>query len=186
MIGSDGNIIGINTYGSNLDQNLFYAVSVGEVIPMLNQHSVPYELENGTGLERIFSYIAIIVVIAIIAASALLLKRKPAPASVKNTETVRAPFIRSLAPQYDGLVIKLHNQPIQIGRDSAVCRLAYLDNTPGISSNHCKISFNKADGQFTVIDFNSSYGTFITSGQRIAAGIPQNLAPGASIYLGPV
>ena len=36
---SDGMVLGVNTAGSNLDQNLFYAVSVGEILPMLHRFS---------------------------------------------------------------------------------------------------------------------------------------------------
>ena len=33
--------VGVNTYGSDLDQNLFYAVSIAELLPMLDRNNIP-------------------------------------------------------------------------------------------------------------------------------------------------
>lgn len=181
----DGNVLGINTYGSNLDQNLFYAVSVGELLPMLNQQSIPYELA-GNGADHAMLYIgAVVITVLVLAVVVWAAKRKKVPAiSGNNTTSQKVPVLRSLAPQHGGLVLRIHEQPIQIGRDSALCRLVYQDDTPGISSRHCQVSFDSAEGMFIVTDLNSTYGTFLAGGQRVNAGNPKSLSPGTSIYLG--
>ena len=115
-------------------------------------------------------------------------KKKTAPAAgkaEKQEETKKAaPVLRSMAPQHGGMVVQLHRQPVQIGRDSAVCRLVYQDGTPGVSSKHCQIYFDEGEGVFVVTDLNSTYGTFQAGGQRIAPNVPTRLSPKSSIYLG--
>ena len=41
LTAADGTVLGINTYASNLDQNLFYAVSISEALPILDQNNSP-------------------------------------------------------------------------------------------------------------------------------------------------
>ena len=68
----------------------------------------------------------------------------------------------------------------------AVCRLVYQDGTPGVSSRHCQIFFDEQENLFVVTDLNSTYGTFLADGQRLAPNTPVKLAPRSSIYLGEV
>ena len=127
------------------------------------------------------------VVIVIIAAAVLMGKKKKSPAPEAKQETPSAskiPVMRSMAPQHGGMVVQLHHQPVQIGRDPATCRLVYQDGTPGVSSKHCQVYFDEQEQMFIVTDLNSTYGTFLASGQRIAPNTPVKLPPHSSIYLG--
>ena len=110
----------------------------------------------------------------------------PAAGKVEKQEETKkaAPVLRSMAPQHGGMVVQLHRQPVQIGRDSAVCRLVYQDGTRGVSSKHCQIHYDEGEGVFVVTDPNSTYGTFLADGQRIAPNVPTRLSPKSSIYLG--
>ena len=99
---------------------------------------------------------------------------------------VMAAVLRSMAGQHGGMVVPLHHQPVQVGRDRAVCRLVYQDGTPGVSSRHCQIFFDEQENLFVVTDLNSTYGTFLADGQRLAPNTPVKLAPRSSIYLGEV
>ena len=197
-----GGVLGVNTAGSNLEQSLFYAVNIEEVIPMLDRNNIPYTLAGSKGLNTstmmigVCSAAVLVVVIAVVVA----LKKKktnvPAaaasqksnsqqnPSPAQPTRNAVTPFIRSMAPQHGGMVVQFHHQPIQIGRDTAVCRLAFEDGTPGVSSHHCQILFDEQNQCFVVTDLNSSYGTFTAAGQRIAPNTPVNLPPKSSIYLG--
>ena len=85
-----------------------------------------------------------------------------------------------------GQVVQLHHQPVQLGRDSAVCRLVYQDGTPGVSARHCQIYYDQREGVFVVTDLNSTYGTFLADGQRLSPDTPVKLPPKSSIYLGEV
>lgn len=185
-----GAVLGVNTYGSELDQNLFYAVDVSELLPMLDRNNIPYSIaEAQRGIESpiLIAGVAGAVAIVVILAVVLGKKKKSVPAAAPEAaqpEQELQPVLRSMFAQHGGMVIPLHHQPIQAGRDRATCRLVYPDGTPGISSHHCQIDFDEQDGQFVVTDLNSTYGTFLSSGQRLAPNTPVKLPPKTSIYLG--
>lgn len=192
---TDGNgaVIGVNTAGSNLDQNLFYAVSVSEIIPMLDRNNIPYTLAAGQSSSNLVLYggIGAAVVVIVIILVILLRKNKKTAANTaapeKAPEPPKAagtPVIRSMSVQHGGMVVQLHHQPVQVGRDSATCRLVFRDNTPGVSSRHCQIFFDEQAQAFVVTDLGSTYGTFLAGGQRIAPESPVKLPPKSSIYLG--
>lgn len=189
LIDGSGAVIGINTAGSKLDSNLFYAVSVSEVLPLLDKNSIPYtlapEAKSGGNTMLYVGVGAAVVAVIVIVAVVLGRKKKPAQdASSQQTAQGGTPVLRSMAPQHGGMVVQLHGQPVQIGRDAAVCRLVYQDGTPGVSSKHCQVYYDQKDGQFVVTDLNSTYGTFLSNGQRIAPNTPVRLAPKSSFYLG--
>ena len=185
LIDGSGAVIGINTAGSKLDSNLFYAVSVSEVLPLLDKNSIPYTLAPETksgGSTMLYAGIGAAAVAVIAVLAAVLGKKKKAPAAPKGQEEKGNPVLRSMAPQHGGMVVQLHGQPVQIGRDGAVCRLVYQDGTPGVSGRHCQVSFEQ--GQFVLTDLNSTYGTFLSNGQRVAPNSPVTLPPKSSFYLG--
>ena len=191
LTAADGTVLGINTYASNLDQNLFYAVSISEALPILDQNNIPYTLgaaaKQGGGNVALYAVAAVAVLAVIVIAVVVMGKKKktsPAAPEQKEAPKAAAPVLRSMAPQHGGMVVQLHRQPVQIGRDCAVCRLVYQDGTPGVSSKHCQIYFDEGEGVFVVTDLNSTYGTFQAGGQRIAPNVPTRLSPKSSIYLG--
>lgn len=185
LIDGTGAVIGISTAGSKLDSNLFYAVSVSEVLPLLDKNSIPYTLapETKSGSSTMLYVGAGAAVLAVVVIAAVVLKKKPAQGGAEQRAPQGgAPVLRSMAPQHGGMVVQLHGQPVQIGRDGAVCRLVYQDGTPGVSSKHCQVSFEQ--GQFVLTDLNSTYGTFLSNGQRVAPNSPVTLPPKSSFYLG--
>ena len=189
LLDGDGAVLGINTAVSNLDQNLFYAVSVTELMPMLDRNNVAYSQYEGSGASgnlALYAGIAAVVVIAVIVVVVVAArKKKSAPAEEKKP--AGSPVLRSLSPQHGGLVVQLHHQqPVQIGRDSATCRLVYQDGTPGVSSHHCQVYYDEGEGVFVVTDLNSTYGTFLAGGQRLQPQTPTKLPPKSAFYLGEV
>lgn len=189
LIDGAGAVIGINTAGSKLDSNLFYAVSVSEVLPLLDKNSIPYtlapEAKSGDNTMLYAGIVAAAAAVIVIAAVVLSRKKKSARnAPEQRAEKGGTPVLRSMAPQHGGMVVQLHGQPVQLGRDGAVCRLVYQDGTPGVSSKHCQVYFDPKDGQFVVTDLNSTYGTFLSNGQRVAPNTPVKLPPKSSFYLG--
>ena len=188
LLDGDGAVLGINTAVSNLDQNLFYAVSVTELMPMLDRNNVVYSQYEGSGASgnlALYAGIAAVVVIAVIVV--LTRKKKPAAPAEEEKKPAGSPVLRSLSPQHGGLVVQLHHQqPVQIGRDSATCRLVYQDGTPGVSSHHCQVYYDEGEGVFVVTDLNSTYGTFLAGGQRLQPQTPTKLPPKSAFYLGEV
>ncbi len=114
LIDSSGAVIGINTAGSKLDQNLFYAVSVGEVLPLLDKNSIPYARAEEQAVPEIpllYIGIAAAAVLFIVIAAVVLLARKKKPARPAPAQSVPAkgeaagsPVLRSMAPQHGGMV----------------------------------------------------------------------------------
>jgi len=106
-------------------------------------------------------------------------KSKAAPA-----QTAQRAFIRSLAPQHNGLALVVKDTPILIGRDPSSCKLVYAEGTAGVSGQHCSISYDEAAGEFIVTDLRSTYGTFLMNGQRLNANVPCRIKPGNGFYVG--
>lgn len=192
LVDENGAVLGINTAASNLDQNLFYAVSISEILPILDRNSITYSMYQPSA-DNTMLYIGIgAAVVVVIAVLVLVMRKKPkapaAPAQQPQAEAAPAasPVIRSMAPQHAGQVVQLHHQPVQLGRDGAVCRLVYQDGTPGVSARHCQVYYDQNEGMFVVTDLNSTYGTFLADGQRLSPDTPVKLPPKSSIYLGEV
>ncbi len=193
LFDGSGAVIGINTAGSKLDTNLFYAVSVSEVLPLLQKNSIPYavaEEKTGGGIPVLYIGIAagaMLLLIVIVVAVLLNRKKKPAqaaPAVQAARNQTGSPILRSMAPQHGGMVVQLHGSPVQLGRDANLCRLVYQDGTPGVSNKHCQVYYDQRESVFVVTDLNSTYGTFLSNGQRIASNTPVKLPPRSSFYLG--
>lgn len=195
LVDGSGVVLGINTAASNLDQNLFYAVSISEILPILERNNISYAMykapQSNTMLYMgIGAAVVVVVVVAVIAV--VLLKKKNAPVTAaapeakEETAVGTSAVLRSMAPQHAGQVVQLHHQPVQLGRDSAVCRLVYQDGTPGVSARHCQVYYDQREGVFVVTDLNSTYGTFLADGQRLTPDTPVKLPPKSSIYLGEV
>lgn len=193
LFDGSGAVIGINTAGSKLDTNLFYAVSVSEVLPLLQKNSIPYavaEEKAGGGIPVLYIGIAaeaMLLLIVIVVAVLLNRKKKPAqaaPAVQAARNQTGSPILRSMAPQHGGMVVQLHGSPVQLGRDANLCRLVYQDGTPGVSNKHCQVYYDQRESVFVVTDLNSTYGTFLSNGQRIASNTPVKLPPRSSFYLG--
>ena len=190
----DGTVIGINTAGSDLDQNLFYAVSVSEILPLLDRNNISYTLADSPSgsslpLYGIAGGAVVVVVVIVIAVAASKKRKKAGQPSQPQTPAAPAqsgpsPIIRSMSTQHGGMTVQLHHQPVQVGRDSATCRLVFRENTPGVSAHHCQIYFDEQSQVFVVTDLGSTYGTFLAGGQRIAPESPVKLPPKSSIYLG--
>lgn len=192
---STGAVLGVNTAGSNLDQNLFYAVSVGELFPLLQRNNIAYSTAAESGGRNMAvlaaggGAVVLLLIVVILLISRGGKKKKAAKAAAQQARQPAkelSPVLRSAAPQHGNLVVQLHRQPVQLGRDSATCRLVYQDGTPGVSSHHCQIYFDAQEGMFVVTDLHSTYGTFLAGGQRIAPEAPAKLPPKSAIYLGEV
>ena len=122
-----------------------YAISVEELIPILDRNNIPYDPiiptppEPTTGENTVIpaptpqprreispAIIAVIAVaaIALIAAAVFIIKGK-------KTQTIpsrRRPMLYSIAPEHGGRRISLEGQQIQIGRDPALCQIAFRDS----------------------------------------------------------
>ena len=205
LVDGTGAVLGINTAASNVDQNLFYAVSIAEILPMLDRNNISYTMAGGQDATMIYvaagaaAVVVLVLIIVLVAVSKRKKKKRLAQqqaaqqasaAEEQSSASANArsatPVLRSMAGQHGGMAVPLHHQPVQVGRDSATCRLVYRDDTPGVSSHHCQVYFDEREQVFVVTDLHSSYGTFLAGGQRLAPDTPVKLPPKSSIYLGEV
>ena len=133
-----------------------------------------------------------VVIICVSAASGSRKKKKaavgaepqPTPAPAFEPGPAGSPALRSLNMQHNGLRITVTTQGILIGRDPGACQLVYQQGTPGVSGRHCMVAYDAASGDFIVTDLNSSYGTYLMSGQRLTPNTPCHLRAGDSFYVG--
>ncbi|MEI3306142.1 MAG: FHA domain-containing protein [Dysosmobacter sp.] len=195
LVDGDGAVLGINTAASNLDQNLFYAVSISEILPILDRNNITYAMyervrpptscstapsaqrgrgvggRDGGGLRL---------------QEAEEGRRTAGSASDAGAaRPVRCqPVIRSMSTQHGGMTVQLHHQPIQVGRDNATCRLVFRRAPPASAPITARSTLTSRQGMFVVTDLGSTYGTFLAGGQRIAPESPVKLPPKSSIYLG--
>lgn len=187
---STGSVIGINTLGTGLDSNLFYAVSCAELIPLLDRNSISYSTYEAKKSLPIIPIVCGAAAVAAIVVVALVMgkKKKAAPAgggkASGGAKQGTTPVLKSIAPQHNGMTVQLHGQPVQVGRDASTCRLVYQDGTPGVSSHHCQVYFDAQKKVFVVTDLGSTYGTFLADGRRIDANIACEVMPNSAIYLG--
>lgn len=202
MVNGNGAVIGINTMyiGTEKETN-YYAVSIDEVIPMLDTNNVHYELEiNPKGIwnklwENKVLLVAVIVVAALVIAIAVFFaskskKNKAQPLAADAAKPVqpvvqpKTAMIFSLSAQHNGMSYPIGPTPILIGRDASNCTVVYQEGTPGVSGRHCSVGWNPDTEEFMVTDLRSTYGTFLVNGQKLEPNIPYRCKTGESFYVG--
>ena len=98
--------------------------------------------------------------------------------------SVRGAVVKSLSTQHNGISVPVGRTPLTIGRDPAVCKIIFRDDTPGVSSKHCQIYFDSGNNCFVLTDLNSSYGTYLMNGQKLLPNTPVRLNAKDYFYLG--
>lgn len=208
LVLDNGSVVGVNTnhvddtHSSATD---YYAINASELVTFLDKNDIPYETAKAGGGLPIIPIAGGAVIVVIAAVVVLSKKKKPAPAAVGASapqapaagkgflagkakaapaQTAQRAFIRSLAPQHNGLALVVKDTPILIGRDPSSCKLVYAEGTAGVSGQHCSISYDAASGDFIVTDLRSTYGTFLMNGQRLNANTPCRIKPGNGFYVG--
>ena len=100
-----------------------------------------------------------------------------APTSGASHQQVRVTCIAGPAP---GQSIVFAG-PVYLGRDSMRCRMCFPNGTPGISKSHCVVRPNGSTVELT--DLASSYGTYLSNGQRLQPNMPVQLRSGDTFML---
>lgn len=207
LVNNDGAVIGINTerVTEGSVDSIFYAVNIEEVIPMLKQHDVAFELytepaapvevepvveekEDNTLLWVLVIAGAAVITAVVVAVLVVRSKKKAADAAAAAAAAaaavpVKLGYVRSQTAQHRGMRIAVQGQ-ILLGRNRAECALVFQDKTPGVSGRHCSVRFDPATCDFILTDLQSTYGTYLENGQRLTAGVPYHLRAGDRFYLG--
>ncbi len=211
LVNVDGYLIGINASGvtntsvtgNSIEiESVNYAINIEELIPMLDNNGVPYEIrpDKNLVLPLILGGAAVIVLLVVLVIALAGRKKTTAkntsPASPEqiapgngavgsiHPAAALHPAIRSMAVQHNGGRISIGNDPVLIGRDTTACKIVYKEGTPGISARHCSVVWEPQTGDFLLTDLRSTYGTYLSDGQKLTPGVPYRLRAGDSFYLG--
>jgi len=204
VVTSDGFVVGVATWGvtSSDLESINYAVNIAEAILLLNQYGVSYTLasdnvqtetedasvqivtsepEKESNLPVILVSVAAALIIAGLVVVIILMKKKSAK-PVGPATPVAQPVVRSYSKINYGVAANVSNQPILIGRANN-CILRFPNNAPGISGSHCTVQWDAVTKDFIVTDMNSTYGTFLMSGEKMRPNQPYRLRAGDKFYL---
>ena len=140
-------------------------------------------VSSGADLKIIIPAIAAVFVLVLVVLILLGRKKKASPAGDQRKKGGNA-VVRSLSSQHNGASFPVNGNPILIGRNKASCTVVFGEKTPGVSSRHCSLSYEKSSGDFILTDLNSTYGTFLANGQKLAPQTPYHLRSGEQFYLG--
>lgn len=192
VVDEKGAAIGIATFAVNKsNESINYAVNIEDAMLLMDRHQVSYTTAGGMG--SLIWAAAAVVVLAVVVIFLVLRKKKKAQPEAAPVEAVpvspaapaaapKVPVIRSCAQVNYGAHCAVQGQPILVGR-SGSCALRFPDNTPGVSGSHCTVQWDAANSCFVVMDLNSSYGTYLSTGERMSPNVPYRLRAGERFYL---
>lgn len=211
LVTEEGYVIGVNTnvystspYTAQIEAD-YYAINATEVIRFLDKNNIPYQLagknsdktENSVATEdsdtteensRSNAPIIAVVTVVVVGGAVVFLmvnkKKNGQGASGTAGKGTKKAVIRSMSAQHNGKTFPVGKAPVTIGRNSAGCEIVYKEGTPGVSGRHCTVCYDSGNGQFTITDLGSSYGTFLSNGMKLTPNTPVNLKSGDSFYVG--
>lgn len=94
---------------------------------------------------------------------------------------IRNYTLTAISGSLKGRSYSLRDCDCLIGRSPA-CQIRFSPDTAGVSGKHCLVAVD-AGGSVTVTDVGSTYGTYLSNGQRLVPNCPQPLRPGDTILL---
>lgn len=71
---------------------------------------------------------------------------------------------------------------VTVGRDPRRTKITFPDKTKGVSAVHMEI--RNVSGRIEIVDLGSTYGTFLSNGNKLAQMVPYIVNKGDSFYLG--
>ena len=196
LVNSKGEVVGINTYSisnSFTDASAYYAVTVDELVRIIDRETVPYVLSTEAGNSNIVMIIIIAAAAVVVAAGAVVLvlvlknkkKKAPAPAqapaAAANSNSPVGAVIVCEKGALAGRTFVIGDSLI-IGRNPDRCGVSFPVNTQGISGVHCEV--RKCASGYEIIDRGSTYGTSLGTGQKLMQNVPVYIANGTYFFLG--
>lgn len=98
--------------------------------------------------------------------------------------TGAGPMLCGVRGEFAGVELELGEDPVIIGRDPEHSQLVFVGDAPSVSGRHCSVRFDAQRQAIVLEDLSSTNGTFLRTGERVAAGVPQLLGPADAFYLG--
>lgn len=173
LVDDNGYVLGVNTMTITSTEGIHAALSINEVIRMLDTAGIAYttadEYTKGAS-PNIGPIIAVILAMLLVAAAVVFnvwfLRRKP---DIKPEAITRTLVGENGALAERRFVITGKSV---IGRDPQTCQIVFPADTKGVSREHCTITIR--DGQVSVTDNGSAFGTWVDD---------VKLVPGKSVVL---
>lgn len=211
LVNAKGEVVGINTFGRTLYSivlNEFgeviaseviaeasYAVAIDELMYNIDRRIIPYTVVGEVNTQGVIILTACIVVFLAAAAVVFtVLRKKKAPvmaAAAPSGSSAPTPSVRPAAPAVKAYIRSVSGplagrnfevgKKIILGRDSSKCTVAFPLDAPGISGVHCEVSLDGATAYLR--DLGSSYGTFLSTGAKLAEKTPVRLNNGDRFYI---
>ena len=95
----------------------------------------------------------------------------------------KRPVLIGVSGTFAGNEVSLGIDTIAIGRDPKRCQLVFPRDADDVGRLHCVVRFDQASGVFILEDRNSTNGTFLGNGVRLAPGRACQIAHGGKFYL---
>jgi len=82
-----------------------------------------------------------------------------------------------------GTVYSVNESGVVIGREPVSCNIVLPKSQGKVSRVHCFVTYNPMSGVFVLNDRNSSHGTYLANGKKVAPNVPAALKSGDRFYL---
>jgi len=82
-----------------------------------------------------------------------------------------------------GTVYSVDESGVVIGREAVSCNIVIPKSQGKVSRVHCYVTYNPMSGVFVLNDRNSSHGTYLANGKKVAPNVPAALNSGDRFYL---
>lgn len=170
LVDEKSRVVGVNTTGWTADetQNTNGALSVNEVVRMLDQLRIPYQTAGSFDWMTVAYAAAGVVLVVLVILAVVLAGRQ------QGTRFM----LVGIAGELRGKAFRL-NKTTVLGRDKN-CHIIFPDSAHGVSGRHCTITVK--DNVVTVVD-SSTYGTWIDK-NKLTTGTPTPMKQGQTLYLG--
>ena len=175
LVDAKGNVLGVNTFVSTENDNYNCAISVNEVIRLLDSERIEYvtDMDLQRDMKLKIAVIAAVALVLIAVVLIVVLKRRKTVVHIERMLVVDAGDLM-------GKSYKL-GKSTAIGRDASRCQIVYPGDAHGVSALHCTV-FIEGD-QVKVRDENSSYGSWIDD-RKLVPGQSVVMHRGQKLYLG--
>lgn len=210
LVNSAGEVVGINrgayqvTTIANGEKNEMepnnYALAIDELLKVIDTDRIPVTIHGGINMMFLIIGGAVLLIIIVLVIVLVVRKKSnkgneaagtnytmPMDNGVNRTVPKQAPVQEKAGARIIAVGGTLNGKrftvsgAVKIGRDSSKCAIAFPVNTQGVSGVHCEISFS--GNVCYVRDLNSSYGTYLADGTKLAPNTPQVLNSGDKFYL---
>jgi len=121
------------------------------------------------------------ILVAVVFCIVILVAKQDVTTALDQPALHNTPQIMCMSGPLQGQIYSITSEGLILGRDPC-CSLRLPGSASGVSRRHCRVRLQ--GGKPVLEDLQSSYGTYLSSGQRIIPNTPVSLTNGSRFYLG--